>query len=138
MILSLKTTIKFLYRTLQLMMMYHPIKCGCKKIGSSVDMVKSHTWLYEPMTLNLKTANQLSCKTLWPMMMLHHTKFGYKRLSNEEIVHEHSLEIDLFCDLDFDHNRAIQSFHKTIQLMIKCHQTKSSCKRINSSDNILP
>ena len=36
---ALKTTIKFLHKTLQLMMMYHPIKFGCKKISSSVDMV---------------------------------------------------------------------------------------------------
>ena len=42
-----------------------------------------------------------------------------------------------FCDLDVDHNRAIQSFHKTIQLMMMCHQAKFSCKRISSSDNIL-
>ena len=37
-------------------------------------------------------------------------------------------------DLDLDHNRAIQSFHKTIHLMIMRHQTKFSCKRISSSD----
>ena len=45
--------------------------------------------------------------------------------------------LNLFCDLDLDHNRAIQSFHKTIHLMMMCHQTKFSCKRISSSDNIL-
>ena len=45
--------------------------------------------------------------------------------------------LNLFCDLDLDHNRAIRSFHKTIHLMIMYHQTKLSCKRISSSDNIL-
>ena len=35
---------------------------------------------------------------------------------------------------DPDHDRAIQSFHKTMQHLVVCHQTKSSCKRINSSD----
>ena len=45
--------------------------------------------------------------------------------------------LNLFCDLDLDHNRAIQSFHKTIQLLMMCHQSKFSCKRISSSDNIL-
>ena len=31
--------------------------------------------------------------------------------------------LNLFCDLDLDHNRAIKSFHKTIHLMM-CHQKK--------------
>ena len=38
-------------------------------------------------------------------------------------------------DLDAVHNRAIQSFHKTIQLKMMCQQTKFSCKRISSSEN---
>ena len=45
--------------------------------------------------------------------------------------------LNLFCDLNLDHNRVIQSFHKTIQLKTVCHQTKSSCKRISSSEDIL-
>ena len=45
--------------------------------------------------------------------------------------------LNLFCDLDLDHNRAIQSFHKTIHLMMICHQTKFSCKKISSSGNTL-
>ena len=45
--------------------------------------------------------------------------------------------LNLFCDLDHDHNRAIQSFHKTIQLMKMCHQLKFSGKRISSSEDIL-
>ena len=40
-----------------------------------------------------------------------------------------------FCDLDHGHNRAIQSFHKTVLLMMMYHQTKFSCKKISSSDN---
>ena len=39
--------------------------------------------------------------------------------------------LNLFCDLD--HNKAIQSFHKTIHktidLIMMCHQTKFTCKR---------
>ena len=42
-----------------------------------------------------------------------------------------------FCFWDLDHNRAIQTFHRTIYLMMISHQTKVSCKRISSSDNIL-
>ena len=66
------------------MMMYHPIKFGCKKISSSADMVD--TVIFDQMTLavtlNLKTANQSSCVTLWPLMLLHHTKFGYREFSS--------------------------------------------------------
>ena len=43
--------------------------------------------------------------------------------------------LNLFCDLD--HNRVIQSFYKTIHLMMMYPQTKFSCKRISSSGNIL-
>ena len=45
--------------------------------------------------------------------------------------------LNLFCDLDRDLKRAFQSFHKTINLMMMCHQTKFTRKRISSSDNIL-
>ena len=45
--------------------------------------------------------------------------------------------LNLSCNLDLDHNRAIQSFHKTIQLMVMCHPTKFTCKRINSSEDTL-
>ena len=52
------------------MMMYHPIKCSCKKSNSSVDVVETlildyispH---YDPA---LEDSNQSSCMTLWPMM----------------------------------------------------------------------
>ena len=40
-ILTLKTTISFLHKALQLMMMYYPIKFRCKKISSSADMVET-------------------------------------------------------------------------------------------------
>ena len=53
-----------------------------------------------------------------------------KRYHSDGIFH-------LFCDLGLDHKRAIKSFHKTIQLLIMCHQTKSSCKRIRNSKDIL-
>ena len=39
-ILTLKT-ICFLRKTLQLMMTYHPIKFGCRKVSSSADMVET-------------------------------------------------------------------------------------------------
>ena len=41
------------------------------------------------------------------------------------------------CDLALDQNRAIQSFHLAIQLMMMCHQTKFGSKRISSSEDIV-
>ena len=134
-ILTLKK-IKLLHKTFQLMMMYYLTKCSKEKISSSVDMVETVILDYMnihsvTVTLNLKTENKSSCMMLWPMMIHHHNKFGYKRFSSwGDIV---QINICLFCDLDLDHNRAIQSFHKTIQLMMVCHQTKFSCKMISSS-----
>ena len=45
--------------------------------------------------------------------------------------------LNFFCDHELDHNTAIQSFQKTIKLLMMHHQTKFSCKRISSSDDIL-
>ena len=118
------------------MRMYYPIKCGCKKISSSVDVVETVTSDYISLTLNLKTANQSSCMTLWPMMMHHLTKFGCKAVEETLSMLTFTGILNLFCNLDHDHNRAIQSFHKTIQLIMMCHQTKFSCKRISKLDDI--
>ena len=43
--------------------------------------------------------------------------------------------LDRFHNPDPDDNRVIQSFHKKIQLMMMCHQTKFKCKRISSSED---
>ena len=115
-------------------MMYHQIKSGCKKISSSVHMVE--TVIFDQMSPHcdpeLKKANQSSCMTLWPMMLHHYTKFGYRRFSRWTFTGI----LNLFCDLDHYHNRAIQSFPKTIHLMMMSYQSKFSCKRISSSNNI--
>ena len=124
-------------------MMYHPIKFGCEKISSSADMVETVILIKWALTvtLNLKKANQSSNRTLWPMTLHHHTKFGYRRFSSwgdiiQMNIHWNS-ESFCVCDLDLDHNRAVQSSNKTIHLMMMYHQAKFSCKRISSSDNIL-
>ena len=44
--------------------------------------------------------------------------------------------LNLSCDLGL-HNKAIQSFYKTIQLLMMWYQTKISCKRISSSEDRL-
>ena len=72
-------------------------------------------------------------------MLHHYTKFGYRRFSSwgdivQMNIHWNS---ELFCDFDLDHNRANQSFHKTIHLMMICHQTKFSCKKISSSADMV-
>ena len=71
--------------------------------------------------------------TLWLMIMHHHTKFNYRRYCPDEVTGI----LNLFCDLDLDHYRAIRSFHKTIQLLMMCHQTKFSHKRIRRPGDIL-
>ena len=74
------------------------------------------------------------------MMLHHHNKFGYRWFSSSGDAVQVNIHwnFEHFCDLDLDHNKAIQSFHKTtLHLMMMCHQTKFSCKRISSSDNIL-
>ena len=81
-------------------------------------------------TLNFKTAKQSSCLTLWPMMMYHHTNLVTEGSAVEEILSRWTFTgiLNISCDLYLDNNRAIRSFHKTIQLLMICHQTKLSCK----------
>ena len=83
--------------------------------------------------LNLKTANQSCWMTLWPMMMHQH------HLPSWEVSSPLTFTgiLNFFCDLDIDQNRAIQSFHKTIKLVMMCHQTKFTCKKISSFEDIL-
>ena len=63
-------------------MMYHPIKCGCKKISTLVDVVETlmldyMSPHYDPELEDTKPIFFSSCMTLWLLMMHHHTKFGY-------------------------------------------------------------
>ena len=65
------------------MMMYHPIKFGCKKISSAAGMVE--TVIFDQMSPHCDPEledSKSSCMTLWPIMMHHHTKFGYRRFSS--------------------------------------------------------
>ena len=113
-----------------------PSKFGCKKINSSADMVETVTFdqmsLYcdpeledsKPIFLHILAHDVASLYQIWLQ------KVQQQRRTFTGIL-------NLFCDLDLDHNRAIQSFHKTIHLMMMCHQTKFTYKRISSSCNIL-
>ena len=121
-------------------MMYHPIKCCCKNISSSVDTVKSQIWLYEP-PLWPWTWRQQTNLLAWHSgsWWCSHTGLVTEGSAVEEILSRQTITgiLNLTCDLDHNHNIAIQSYHKTIHLMMMYHQTRFSCKRISSSDNIL-
>ena len=109
------------------MMMCHPTKFECKKISSSIDMSVTYSIIWAlTVTLNLKTANLLSCMTLGSMMVHHQSSLVTKGSAVEEISLRWIFTgiLNLSYDLDLAHNRANKSFHKTIQLMIRCHQTK--------------
>ena len=123
------------------MMMYHPIKFNGQKIISSADMVETVTFdqMCPHCHPELQDSKPIFLHETWPMMLYHNTKFGYIRFSAEKMSSRWTFteKLNLFCDLDLDHNRAIQSFHKTIHLMMMYHQTKFSCKKISSSDHML-
>ena len=100
---------------------------SCKRFRSSDNILKCHILIILSLTVTLtsKTANQSFWKTIWLITMHHHTKFGRKRLSSWwDIIQMNIGILNPFCDLDLDHKRAIQSFHKTIHLIQMCHQTQ--------------
>ena len=111
------------------------LKCGFEVLVHEYvqNGVFQEPWLYEP-PLWPWTWRQKTNLPAWPMMMHHHTKFGYKRFCSWGDIIRWTVTgiVNLFCDLDLDHNKAIQSFHKTIQLLMMCRQTK-----INNSEEIL-
>ena len=122
------------------MVMYQPIIFGCKKISSSADMVE--TVIFDQMSPNYDPKRDDS-KSIFLHDTLAHNVASPSLVTEGSAAEEISSRwtftgiLNLFCDLDLDYNRAIQSFHKTIHLMIMCHQTKFSCKRISGSVNIL-
>ena len=111
-------------------MMYHQITFGCKKISSSTDMVqKGHICYMSPHSdPELEDGKPITIPSLVT-----------EGSAAEEMSFRWTFTgiLNLFCDLDLNYDRAIQSFHKTIHLMMMCHQTKFTYKRISSSCNIL-
>ena len=102
------------------MMMYHPITISCKKISISVDTVISDYMSphrdpepedSKPIFLHdIKVYDNASPYQVWlqKVQQLRRSRWTFTGILN------------LSCDLD--HNRAIISFHKTIQFTIMCHQ----------------
>ena len=127
MTLTLKTTILFLHKTLKLMMMYHPIKFGCKNISSSVDteeIVRSDYMSFhcDPELEHVKPVflhDTLAYDDASPYQVSLQKGRQLKKYHPDE----HSLEILIF-PVTMTHNRAIQSFHKTIQLMMMSHKNQ--------------
>ena len=83
-ILTLKTTNKFLHKTSQLIMMYHPIKFGCKKISTSADMIETVIFDYISPRYNpkLEDSKPIFLHDTLAIMMHHHSNFVYRRFSN--------------------------------------------------------
>ena len=123
------------------MLMYHPIKSGCKKISSSAHLIGTVT--FDQMSSHCdpepKKANQSSWRQSHSWCCITIPGLVTEGSAAEEISSRWTFNgiMNLFCDFDLDHNRAIQYFHKTIHLAMMYHQTKFSCKRISNSDNIL-
>ena len=71
------------------------------------------------------------------MMMHHNTKFGNKMLvSLEDIICTNSDILTLCCDLDLECSNPI-FFHRTLQLIMQCYQTKFGCKWNCSLEDII-
>ena len=106
--LTLNTTIKFLHKTLCLMIMYCQTKFGSKRISSSEDIIETViVWSHElwtlAVTLTLKTANKSFCTALWLMMMHQNTKFGNRMFGGlDDIIWTNTDILTLCCDLDLE------------------------------------
>ena len=99
--------IQSLHKTLQLMIIYQPIKFGCQKMSTSVDVVEMA--VYDCKSV-IKLAHQFFCMTLKLMMLHYHTKFGYKRFSgSEDTVWTFTDILYLHCDLGLEHSIPIFS-----------------------------
>ena len=115
-------------------MMYHPITFGCKKISSSANMVE--TVIFDQMSPHCdpELEDQSSCTSFWPIMCHHHTKFGYRRFSSRGDIIQMNIhwnsELFLWPWLLPWPQQSNPIF------MMMYHQTKFTCKRISSSDNI--
>ena len=123
--------------------MYHQIKFGCKNISSSANMeaavifnqMSPHCdpeledskpiFLHDTLAHDVASLYQVWLQTVQQLRRYH--------------PHENSLEFLTF-PVTLTLITIQQSFfffYMTIQLMMMCNQTKSSCKRISNSENRL-
>ena len=120
-------------------MMYHPFKFGCKKTSSSVVMVETVIFNYMSPHCDheLEDSKPIFLHDTGPWWCIAIPNLVTDSSAVEDILSKWTFTgiLNLSCDLGLDHNRAIQSFHKTIQLMLMYHQTKFICTRISSSED---
>ena len=122
-------------------MLYHPIRFGCKKISSSVDMVEKVISDYVSSHCDREPEDSKSVFLQWhsgswwlitiPCLV---TKGSAVEISSRRTF---TGILNFSCVFHLNHHKAIQSFHKTIQIVMMCHQTKFTWKRISSSEDRL-
>ena len=98
--------------------MSHQIQFGCKNISSSVDMVE--TVISDHMSPHcdpgLEDSKPIFLHDTGPWRCIIKPNLVTEGSAAEEILSRRMFTgiLNLFCGLDLDHDRAIQSFHKTI------------------------
>ena len=138
--LDLENNYLIFHKALQLMM-YHPIKFGCKKISSSENMVV--TVIFYSISPHYDPKFEDSKPILVHDTLANDVASPYKVWLQEVpqlrryCPDEHLMEFWTFSVTLTLTTTEIQSFHKTIHLTMMHHKTKFSCKRISSSDKIL-
>ena len=98
-------------------------------------------WLYDPSLWPWPWRQQtnLFWNTIWLIMMHHHTESGNKRFSSWGDILQRNIywNSEPFLWPWPWPQQSNPNFSQTIQLMMMCHQSKFSCKRIISSEDIL-
>ena len=140
--LALKTANQSFLKTIWLIIKHHYTKFGSKRFGDSENIIWTNIhWHFEIVLWPWPWTQQssVSIKHSGPWWNITIPSLVTKGSAAEAKLSRWTFTgiLNLFCGFELDYNRETQSFHKTIQLMIVCHQTKFSCQRINSSDKIL-
>ena len=124
---TLATAIQSSDKTFHLTNMCHH-KLNLLAKGSAFPYIKVETVLIDwksPVFLTLELADQSFRMILW--LMMSHSEIWWQGPAVQKISSGQTFAVTLTL------NTAIQSFRKILQLKIAYQQTKSSCKRINSS-----
>ena len=111
--------------------MHHPIKFGCKKYSSSAELsLWPWTWRQQTNLLEWHSG---------PWWCITTPNLVTEGSAAEEISSKWTFTgiLDHFCDLDLDQNRAIQSFYRTIQIMMMYHPIKWGCKKITRTADVV-
>ena len=139
--LKIAITYKPLTLTLKIAITYKPLTVTLKIAITykPLTLTLKIAITYKPLTLTLKRAIHFYffCTTLPITMMHYHTKFCFKMFSCSEDVTWTNINCFFMVAVTLTSNTAIQYFHSAIWLKMIYHQTKSGCKRIISSKDIV-